>query len=315
MRFARALLLTAAGIAAAAVVVRGLDAATERRHPPRGRMIPVDGGWLHYVERGRGPAVVLLHGNGGLLDDFVASGLVDRLARRYRVIAFDRPGFGYSDGMPTRSPEAQAELLRRAASALGAQRPVIVGHSSGALVAAAWGLAPTACAGLVLVAGYLSPERERELRMLRVARLPLIGPVLRSVVAPLLARLDLRRIVRTAFAPRPPSAGFLHEVPGGLLVRRTHVDAVVSEGAELPAAARRLVARYGQLQVPTIVLAGGGDRVVDCGTQVSAARRIPSAEVAVIPEAGHMLHHANPDAIVAAVDDIMRRNRGPYVRN
>jgi pimeloyl-ACP methyl ester carboxylesterase len=231
MRLARGLLLTGAGLAATAVAVRCLDAATERRHPRRGRMIAAGGERLHYVEAGRGQPVVLLHGNGGLADDFLASGLLALLVQRHRVIAFDRPGFGYSGSLPTRSPEAQAVLLRRAADALGATRPVVVGHSSGALVATAWGLAaPDDVAGLVLLAGYLSPERERALRLLRVARLPVVGAVLRAVVAPLLARLDLRRIVATTFAPQPTSEAFRRDVPRGLLVRRTHVAAVLTTG-------------------------------------------------------------------------------------
>lgn len=307
MRLVRGLILTAAGLAAATIAVRCLDAATERRHPRRGRMIAVDGERLHAVVEGRGPPVILLHGNGGLADDFVASGLVDLLSRHHRVIAFDRPGFGYSGGVPTRSPEAQAVLLRRAAVALGAERPVIVGHSSGALVAVAWGLAaPWEVAGLVLLAGYLSPERERELGLLRIARLPLVGPVLRAVAAPLFARLDLRRIVAGAFAPQSPSEGFRREVPRGLLVRRTHVTAVLTEGADLPAAARRLGDRFGALPMPVVVFVAGGDRVIDWRSQVGAAGRMPHAQVHVVPTAGHMIHHVAPDAIAAAVDNLRR---------
>lgn len=311
MRLAGGLLLTVAGLAVAAIAVRSLDAATERAHPRRGRMIVVDGERLHYVERGRGRPVVLLHGNGGIVEDFVASGLVDRLSRHYRVIAFDRPGFGYSDSTPTRCPEAQAALLRRAADALGAEGPVVVGHSSGALVAVAWGLAaPQDVAGLVLLAGYLSPERERELRLLRIVRLPVFGAVLRAVAAPLFARLDLRRIVASAFAPQPPGAGFVREVPPGLLVRRSHVAAVLTEGADLPVAARRLRQRYPELRPPVVILAGDGDRVLDWRAQVDAARHMRDARVRVIPAAGHMIHHVAPAAVAAAVDDLCRAASG-----
>ena len=65
----------------------------ERRYPPRGRIITVDGIPLHYVERGTGPAVVLIHGNLVTLDDMDASCLIGRLAVDHRVIAFYRPGY------------------------------------------------------------------------------------------------------------------------------------------------------------------------------------------------------------------------------
>jgi alpha-beta hydrolase superfamily lysophospholipase len=70
----------------------------ERKNPPIGNFIECEGVRLHYLERGDpvAPSVVLFHGNGSLIQDLIISGLVDRLARRNRVLCFDRPGFGYS---------------------------------------------------------------------------------------------------------------------------------------------------------------------------------------------------------------------------
>src|SRR6201986_548983 len=68
----------------------------ERRYPARGRFLEVSGVRLHYLERGEGPPVVLLHGNGATAEEFEAAGLIDRLSVNHGVLAFDRPGFGYS---------------------------------------------------------------------------------------------------------------------------------------------------------------------------------------------------------------------------
>jgi hypothetical protein len=84
--------------AAFALWVRHRARRAERDHPPIGRFVEVDGVRLHHVERGEGSPVVLLHGNAVLLQDFIASGLVRRLAERHRVIVFDRPGYGFSVG-------------------------------------------------------------------------------------------------------------------------------------------------------------------------------------------------------------------------
>jgi pimeloyl-ACP methyl ester carboxylesterase len=110
---------------------------SERQHPPR--FVRIDGVRLHYLEAGSGPTIILLHGNVVSAEDFEVSGVLDLLADRYRVIAFDRPGFGYSDRPHGAmwSPAAQADLLRRAWTALGIDRPIVVGHSWGAMVALA----------------------------------------------------------------------------------------------------------------------------------------------------------------------------------
>jgi len=70
----------------------------ERRNPPIGTFTECEGVRLHYLDRGdpTAPCVVLFHGNGSMIQDFTISGLVDLLARRNRVLCFDRPGFGYS---------------------------------------------------------------------------------------------------------------------------------------------------------------------------------------------------------------------------
>ena len=59
----------------------------ERSNRPKGRFIEVDGVRLHYVEHGSGVPVVLLHGNGSMLEGFGSSGLIDLAAKDFRVIA------------------------------------------------------------------------------------------------------------------------------------------------------------------------------------------------------------------------------------
>ena len=56
-----------------------------------GQYITVDGTRLHYVNHGTGTPVILLHGNGSMVGDFISSGIVEQLGRGYRVVAFDRP--------------------------------------------------------------------------------------------------------------------------------------------------------------------------------------------------------------------------------
>ena len=85
-----------AALAIAAILNRYLAKKAERDNPPAGRFIEVDGVKLHYVDRGSGEPIVLLHGNGSMIQDFESSGFIEMAAQKYRVIAFDRPGFGHS---------------------------------------------------------------------------------------------------------------------------------------------------------------------------------------------------------------------------
>ena len=107
--------LVAAVVAAAAsaLINRHLAKKAEHNNPPLGQFLDIDGVRLHYLERGSGEPLVLLHGNGSMIADFQSSGLIDLAAKSHRVIVFDRPGFGHSNRPRSvvRTPNAQAELI------------------------------------------------------------------------------------------------------------------------------------------------------------------------------------------------------------
>src|ERR1700680_659835 len=155
-------------------------ALAEVDHRPVYDFISVDGMRLHYFERGTGTPVVLLHGNGSMIGDFLSTGITERIAAGHRVIAFDRPGFGYSERPRGRrwGPSEQARLLLRAFALLGIERPIVVGHSWGALVALALALEGSEkVAGLVLLSGYYYPIP----RPPAEARAPSVFPIVDDV--------------------------------------------------------------------------------------------------------------------------------------
>src|SRR4051812_32892571 len=152
----RSLAAGAVATGALALVNHLLARRTERRHPPLGSFMVVDGVRLHYSDRGEGAPVVLIHGNGVSGADWDTSGVAALLLRDHRVIIFDRPGFGYSDRPRGRvwTADRQAELLYKALRQLGVARPTVVGHSWGAIVALALAARHQAeLAGLVLLSG------------------------------------------------------------------------------------------------------------------------------------------------------------------
>src|SRR3954452_10506979 len=260
---------SAAVLAASALLNAYLARRAEREHPPAGRFVEVDGVRLHYLERGEGPPVVLLHGNVVTAEDWVLSGVLDRVAERHRVVAFDRPGFGHSE-RPRGSAwtaVAQADLVRRALARLGVERPVVVGHSWGTNVALALALAdPAAVRGLVLVSGYYEPTLRADALLVAPAALPVLGDALPHTVLPLLGAALMPLVVRGMFAPLPVPERFREGFSAGMAVRPSQIRAEAQDGSSMAAGVEAMRDRYGELvDMPVVIVAGSEDRVVDVG--------------------------------------------------
>jgi pimeloyl-ACP methyl ester carboxylesterase len=269
---------------------------SERQHPPRGRFVRIDGVRLHYLEAGSGPTIILLHGNVVSAEDFEVSGVLDLLADRYRVIAFDRPGFGYSDRPHGAmwSPAAQADLLRRAWTALGIDRPIVVGHSWGAMVALALAFNhPDMLRGIVLLSGYYYPTLRTDVLLSLPPAIPVIGDLLRFTMSPFLSAAMLPRLSAKMFAPRPVPKGFRDRFLDGLPIRPGQIRAESQDGVTMVPAASAMRPRYHDLTLPLIIVAGDQDQVVDIGQQAMRLHQdIPHSTLKLVPNAGHMLPYA-----------------------
>lgn len=284
----------------------------EREHPAEGRMLSVDGVALHVVERGDGPPVVLIHGNAVTHRDFEASGLIDRLARRHRVIAFDRPGYGHSGRPRDRlwTPAAQAKLLHSALAQLGVEQAVVVGHSMGAMVAMALALDhPSDVRRLVLLAGYYYPTVRVDALLTAPVALPVLGDVMRYTVTAVAARLMFPGLVKGMFAPLAVPEHFVPMLSREMMVRPSQLRANAEDAAFMIGQAKASSARHHELRMPIAIIAGGEDKVVDPHAHaVKLHRELPGSTLAVIPGTGHMVHHAVPDQVAAAIDrlDLLR---------
>jgi pimeloyl-ACP methyl ester carboxylesterase len=296
----------------AAVVAAGLALAVylaaraaERRNPPIGKFITVDGVRLHYFERGRGPAVVLLHGNTVMLQDYIASGVLDEAALRCRVIAFDRPGFGYSDRPRTKvwTPSAQAKLIQEALRQMGVERTVVVGHSWGTLVAVAMALDHRELVrSLILLSGFYYPRFRFDVLIASPPAIPLIGDVLRYTISPLIQGLSLPLILRQMFGPPPVPVRFKKLFPLSMILRPWQIRATAAEAALMIPSAMKLRARYAELTMPVSIIAGDRDRVVTTDRQSARLHaELAASEFETVKDAGHMVHHVAPDLVLAAI--------------
>ena len=296
---------TAAVFAAAAALVRSRTHAAERRHPPLGRFLTVDGVRLHYLEEGDGPPLVLLHGLGSMVEDFALSGLVRGAAKRYRVIAFDRPGYGHSE-RPQRmrfGPMAQARLLYKALDALDARYPIVFGHSWGTLVAISLlQQHPGAARSLVLASGLYFPSFRLDAPMMGGPAIPLLGDLMSWTLSPLLGRATWRAALKTLFSPAPVPASF-EAFPAWMALRPGQLRAVAEDALCTLPWTMRAAPRYHELNLPLVLVAGGGDRFVwPKRHTLRLHQMLPASRLLVSPKSGHMVHHTDLPLVLAAID-------------
>ena len=317
---AAALAGAAIALGGAAVYAQYRSRKAEHENPPAGRLVDVDGVRLHCLERGAGEPVVLLHGNAMVMEDFTSSGLVDRLARRHRVIAFERPGFGHSSRPRSRAwtPAEQAALLTRAFAMLGIERPTIVGHSWGTLVAVALGLNhPEAARSLVLLSGYYFPSLRGDVALQAPLSLPVIGDLLRHTMAPLASRMSWPALSRKLFRPNPVPSHF-EQVPAWMVCRPSQLRASAEETALMIPSAAQLSRRYGELAMPVFIMAGGADHLVDTAAQSQRLHEaVPASVLRIVPEVGHMIHHVAPDRVAETIAEAVELGSGaePFSRS
>jgi pimeloyl-ACP methyl ester carboxylesterase len=310
--YAAASIATGAALALTALVNYRLAKKAERENPPLGRFVDLDGVRLHFVERGEGEPLVLLHGNGSMLQDFESSGLIDMAAAEYRVIAFDRPGHGHSDRPRTTiwTPEKQADLIRAALVRMHVQRAIVLGHSFGCAVAIALALKyPECVSSLVLTSGYYYPSARLDVVAMSQPAVPVAGDVIRYSVSPIISRLMWPRMTRKAFWPAGVP-GKYNAFPKELAFRPSQIRASAEESALMMPHALLVSGHYPELKMPVIILAGAQDRVVDTDDQ-SARLHADVAHSAFhrVPGAGHMVHQTVTRFVMAAINEAAKAAR------
>ncbi|MEM6386361.1 MAG: alpha/beta hydrolase [Pseudomonadota bacterium] len=291
-------------------------AAIEAMYPPEGEIVTIDGRNVHVVVKGSGPDLVLIHGAGGNARDFTYK-FADLLADRYRVFSVDRPGLGYTDrarpGLDgaftadAESPIEQAKLLAAATRALGAENPIVLGHSFGGAVAMAWGLEePTA--GLVILSGASMPWPGELRPYYRVFGSPLGSGLGGPLVAAFVSESRVRASLPGVFAPAPVDPDYYEGAAVPLAVRTATFRANARQVNTLRPHLVKMADRYPDLDLPVEVLHGTEDDTVR--TEIHAeplVATLPNAVLTVLDGAGHAPHHVTPKPVIDAIDRVAER--------
>ena len=310
MKLASKVLLSAALLAGLAGCVgyraTQREAASETNYPASGRFVTVNGQRVHYEMKGTGPDLILIHGALGNLRDMTFS-LRDRLTDRYRVTTFDRPGFGYSDPLPDSGASllSQALVLQAAARDIGVTNPIVMGHSYGGAVALSWGMNPDILppSALVLVSAPTLPWPGKLDILYRVTGSPVGGALVVPLITAFISDDYLNESLTGIFKPAAVPVGYDAFIGSGLTLRRTSLRA---NGKQVNILRDQLVAMepgYPRLTLPVELVHGDKDTSVPLTIHAQPlSKLLPNAALTIVPGAGHMPHHSDPQMIVDAID-------------
>lgn len=263
-----------------------------------GRAVPslvtdVAGTHLHYLERGEGDPVLLLHGVNCGAEGWQAT--VDRLAPHARVVAPDLPGWGDTPpppGFRYEMPDLTRFMLATM-DALDLPRATVVGWSFGGCLAMHLAAAaPERVNRLVLVApGGLAEAVHWSYRALAIPGLGewMLRPTMSNIMT------GLKAITHDLSGVPAEFTDYLQRVSRNPWFRETTLK-WVRTGRVLWEGARRICIgeRLGEIRCPTLVLWGEKDPLVP-PSQAPIAARIPGARLRMLPDTGHIPHMENPD--------------------
>ena len=251
----------------------------------------------HVQISGAGPDLLLLHGAGGATHSW--RHLVPLLTPRYRTIALDLPGQGFSrSGARSRSGlDPMAEDIARLCAAEGWAPAAIVGHSAGAVVALRLAeiLPRTPAAVVGINAALASFEGVSGWFFSATAKVLAAMPFAARIFAAASGSEARVRALLASTGSELDDTGVRYY---RTLVRDPgHVDGTLAMMAQW--ALDPFIARLPGFSVPTLLIASDQDRAVPYETSVQAARRMPTAHVDVIPGKGHLVHEEAAEAVAA----------------
>jgi pimeloyl-ACP methyl ester carboxylesterase len=295
-------------------VTRKIAARAERLVPPSGKFIDVDGNRIHYAEAGQGRAIVFIHGLGAQFHQFEHP-LFAKLHDDFHLVALDRPGSGYS----VRAAGAGAGLSEQARiivgliERLGLERPLLVGHSLGGMVALAVAIEhPQAISGLALLAPY---TRWQDEPVPAFAPLHIAVPWRRWLIAQTIAVPTSLKTAPQAldfiFGPQPPPADYMIAGGGFSGLRPSHFYAASSDLVATAIDMPRLARRYGEIKLPVGILFGTADQLLPHADHgIAMTDRIAGLDLELLDGIGHMPQFVAADAVAAFIRRIAGRAFG-----
>ncbi len=237
--------------------------------------VDADGFRIRYIEAGQGNPVVMLHG----VDGLILSKLHDKLAQKYRVIAFEMPGFGQSPpNTESQSVQDLAQTMAQASAKLRLDKYALLGTSFGGRVA--------------LWQALQSPQQVDLLVLIAPTAVLLQGYTLPSVAPDQIGKLMFAHPENT---PARPPVDPANVAKGMALVQRI-------KGASRDT---ELEGKLGEVQTLTLVVFGTADKVVPPAMGRTYRERMPNCHYVLVYDAGHAVAAERPEALTNTISDFL----------
>jgi pimeloyl-ACP methyl ester carboxylesterase len=265
---------------------------------------------LRYAQVGHGPDVLLIHGSPGSLEDW--SPIVERLADRFRLTVYDRPGHGYSGGADlAHTPEENARMALEVIRALALENVVVVGHSYGGMTALALATRNPREVRAFVVVGSRGHGPVSVAPLYRLLAVPMVGAGIAATVGPWMGPAQIEAGIRSAFGPN------VDAIPPGFVAERVRmwnrptVSAVLSqERVTLGAALDRQALHYREIRKPVFLVYGQQDDRNYADAQ-RLEREIPGSRLVSLPNTGHYVQFARPDELCRVIEEAATARSAP----
>jgi pimeloyl-ACP methyl ester carboxylesterase len=241
------------------------------------RTVKADGFTIRYAEAGKGKVLVGIHGAGGMR----ISAAHELLAKTYRVVVFEVPGFGASPANErSASLKELAATMNKAVAALGIKTFSLMGNSFGAKLAA-----------------WMAVQAPDTLQAL-------------LLIAPAAIRHDRPRVVAQTHAEH---LALFHAHPEKLPPQPATKPAIEEKQQKLvrriigPARDAELESQLKEMKVPTLALFGTVDRVTPADAAHLYREIIPNCHIGMIYDAAHAIDIDRPEAVAEIVADFIER--------
>ncbi|MDD5313581.1 MAG: alpha/beta hydrolase [Dehalococcoidia bacterium] len=255
----------------------------------------------HVWETGAGIPLVLVHGFMGTAFDWRSN--IRELASHFAVKAFDLPGFGYSD-KPSEfkyTSEGYADFLESFLDSLGIKKAVLVGNSMGGeIILQACLKYPDRVSALILIdsGGYPGSVRFLLFRLLKV---PLLGPLIMSLVTPIAVKYVLGRILIDKSQITDDLVEYYFDVYKTPDARKIPPGVLRNMMKDEPG----IRARLKEINCPACIIWGSRDQVIPPHYARLFNQEIAKSKLVIIDEAGHLPQIDNPDAVNKAIIDFI----------
>ncbi len=251
----------------------------------RGKFVTVEGKKIHYIEKGTGAPVILIHGF--LYHTVMWKKNIDALAEKFKVYAIDLWGFGYSERLPQKDYNFSlyARQIKGFMEALGIPKATLVGQSMGggiSVYVAAHN--PERVDRLILVDPAVIPYPDTVLAT--IYKLPGVGEFLNSLPGDFIMKNNLKNF--WFFNPNKVTDEYAKEVLQPLCIKGSHEALMyILRNVLKEPLVEKEAQRLAQTNRPILLIHGREDKAVPLNRSRALNKLWKNSRLVVFERAGH----------------------------